>query len=232
MANLTQDKRLGDVLRREALAGDAYCREVKPIKTSVAVDIGTVLHLDTTAVAATDQVTVVDFGGTPDGGTFSVGLNGEFVAAQAYNVSTSALQTALEGLAGVTAGDVVVTGTAGDTYTLTFASGLAAQAVTVEVDNEVTATSAQVALTINNTTEGVAAGTAATANMDLLNVAGDGALASAIALQKVAATDTDRNCLCLVRGPAVVKKGELAYDSGTAADADVALVALGILPRD
>lgn len=114
----------------------------------------TITALDT---PATDQVTVIDFGGTPDGGTFRVGINGEWTAEQAYNVSTADLQTALEGLASLTSGDVTVTGSAGDTYTLTFGGDLAGQAVTVELDSEVTDGGAEVEVTQSNTTEGAAA---------------------------------------------------------------------------
>ncbi|MBL4699645.1 MAG: hypothetical protein JKX85_00165 [Phycisphaeraceae bacterium] len=183
--NLTEGKYIGGVLRGEILPELGYCRKVLAIKDAVAVDFGSVLHADTTAVAATDQITVLTFGGTPDAGTFAVGLNSEVTAALAFNVSTADLQTALEGLAGITAGDVVVTGTAGTTYTLTFASNLAAQAVAVEVDNAVTDTAVEVGLTLANSTEGVAAGATTLSTHDILNVAGDGALASAVALGRL-----------------------------------------------
>lgn len=58
------------------------------------------------------------------GGTFTLTLNSEETSAIAYNAATSAVQAALEALASVTAGDVVVTGSAG-TYTITLAGDLA-----------------------------------------------------------------------------------------------------------
>jgi hypothetical protein len=96
------------------------------------------------------------------------------------------------------------------------------------VDNAVTDSSAEVGITIANSVEGVAASTSETGEYDILNAAGDGALASAIALGQVAATDTTRTCICLVRGPAVVKQTELAFGDGTEDDAVAALLALGI----
>lgn len=66
-------------------------------------------------------------------------------------------------------------------------------------------------------------------DVDLLNETADGDLASAIALNKIDADATERKCICLVRGPSVVKQTELNFGSGTEADAIAALLALGIL---
>lgn len=69
-------------------------------------------------------------------------------------------------------------------------------------------------------------------DVDILNVVGDGALTIGVLLTKVADDATDRSCLILSRGPSIVRKSDLDYGSGTVADADAALIALGILPRD
>lgn len=58
------------------------------------------------------------------GGTFDITFNGETAAAIAFDATPSAVQTALEGLTGVTVGDVLVTGSAG-AYTVTTAGALA-----------------------------------------------------------------------------------------------------------
>lgn len=67
----------------------------------------------------------VTLSGTPAGGTFKLIVNGSSTAPIAYNAATSAVQTALNALPGVTA---TVTGTAGGPYTVEFSSplGLAA----------------------------------------------------------------------------------------------------------
>ena len=58
------------------------------------------------------------------GGTFTLTFGGQTTAARAYNVATATLQTALQGLSSVGAGNLLVTG-AYPTYTLTFAGALA-----------------------------------------------------------------------------------------------------------
>lgn len=59
------------------------------------------------------------------GGTFDLTLNGETAASIAYNATASAVQTALEGLASMTAGDVAVSGSAGGPFTITLADQFA-----------------------------------------------------------------------------------------------------------
>lgn len=63
--------------------------------------------------------------GGPTGGTFTLTLNGETTAAIAYNATADAVRAALEALPSVQAGDVVVTGSAGGPYTITFAGAYA-----------------------------------------------------------------------------------------------------------
>lgn len=54
------------------------------------------------------------------GGTFDLTLNDETASAIAYNADAATVQTALEGLASITAGDTTVTGSAGGPYTIAF----------------------------------------------------------------------------------------------------------------
>lgn len=67
--------------------------------------------------------------GVPTGGTFTLTLNGETTAGIAYNAAASAVQSALEALPSLSAGDVTVTGSAGGPYTITFGGRLAGQNV-------------------------------------------------------------------------------------------------------
>ncbi len=57
--------------------------------------------------------------------TFSMNGNSASTGTLAYDISTAALQTALEALPEIGAGNVAVTGTAGLTYTITFQGSLA-----------------------------------------------------------------------------------------------------------
>lgn len=71
--------------------------------------------------AAVSEVKTITIDAT--GGTFTVTVDGETTAAIAFNATAAALQTALELLSNVQAGDIVCTGGPGATaaYTLTFA---------------------------------------------------------------------------------------------------------------
>lgn len=76
---------------------------------------------------------VIDFGtgtyivtitGSPTGGTFTITVNGQTTAGIAFNAAASVVQTAVALLSTVGAGNVLVTGSAGGPYTLTFANKL------------------------------------------------------------------------------------------------------------
>lgn len=60
---------------------------------------------------------------TGSAGTVTYTVNGQSTSALAYNVSTAALDTALEALSTVGAGNATVTGTAGDLYSVTLTIG-------------------------------------------------------------------------------------------------------------
>jgi hypothetical protein len=71
------------------------------------------------------EVQTATITGGPSGGTFTLTLSGETTAAIAYNATAAAVQSALEALPSVQAGDVTVTGSAGGPYTLTFGGNYA-----------------------------------------------------------------------------------------------------------
>lgn len=71
--------------------------------------------------ARPSEVQTVTITGSPTGGTFTLTLDGATTAAIAYNATAAVLQAALEGLPNIDPGDVVVAGSAGGPYTLTFA---------------------------------------------------------------------------------------------------------------
>jgi hypothetical protein len=74
----------------------------------------------------TNEVQTVTITGTPTGGTFTLTFNGRTTTAIAYNAASSAVQTALQALSSIGAGNATVTGSAGGPYTVTFTGGLAA----------------------------------------------------------------------------------------------------------
>lgn len=75
--------------------------------------------------AGTAEVQTVTITGSPTGGTFTLTYAGQTTTAIAFNAAASAVQSALVALSSIGAGNVVVTGSAGGPYTVTFAGSLA-----------------------------------------------------------------------------------------------------------
>lgn len=82
-------------------------------------------YLAVTAVGHANAVQTLTITGTPAGGTFTVSKDGQTTAPVAYNASAATLQTALELLSTIGSGNVLVTGSAGGPYTITFQGSLA-----------------------------------------------------------------------------------------------------------
>lgn len=62
--------------------------------------------------------------GAPSAGTFTLSYNGVTTAGIAFNATASTVQTALQGLSSVGAGNALVTGSAGGPYTVSFQNAL------------------------------------------------------------------------------------------------------------
>lgn len=77
----------------------------------------------------TDEQQTVTITGAPTGGTFTLTFAGHTTAAIAFNATASAVHDALVALASVGAGNVLVTGSAGGPYTVTFVGALASEDV-------------------------------------------------------------------------------------------------------
>jgi hypothetical protein len=77
------------------------------------------------AGAATNEVQTVTITGVPTGGTFTLTYAGQTTAPIAYNAPTANVQSALTALPPIGAGNVVVGGSAGGPYTVTFQGALA-----------------------------------------------------------------------------------------------------------
>jgi hypothetical protein len=71
-----------------------------------------------------NEVQTITITGTPTGGTFSLTFGGQTTPALAYNATSAAVQTALQALSSIGAGNATVSGSAGGPYTVTFVSGL------------------------------------------------------------------------------------------------------------
>ena len=71
-------------------------------------------------VAGATEVQTVTITGAPTGGTFTLTFQGSTTAAIAFDAAASVVQSALEALSNVAAGDIIVTGANGGPFTLTF----------------------------------------------------------------------------------------------------------------
>jgi len=74
---------------------------------------------------AASEVQVITLTSTPTGGTFPLSFSGQTTSAIAWNASAATVDTALEALANIGAGNLSVTGSAGGPWTVTFAGALA-----------------------------------------------------------------------------------------------------------
>jgi len=73
---------------------------------------------------ASDELQSVTITGAPTGGTFTLTFGGNTTAGIAYNALASAVQTALQALASIGAGNALVTGSAGGPWTVQFTGTL------------------------------------------------------------------------------------------------------------
>src|SRR5690606_30419747 len=127
--------------------------------------------------SGTNEVQTVTISGTPTGGTFTLEYGGEDTDGIAHNAAASAVQSALESLSTVGAGNVTVTGSAGGPYSVTFTGALAGTNVAqMTADDELT----------GGTTPGVAV-TTATAGVN--SHYPSGYIPSGTAIGKVTSTD-------------------------------------------
>lgn len=111
----------------------------------------------------TDEVQTLTVTGAPTGGTFTVTYSGQTTGNIAYNASAATVQTALEALSNIGAGEAVVTGSAGGPWTVTFAGTLA--------DTNVDAMTTDAALLTGGTTPDVVVATS-TAGGSTTNLTG------------------------------------------------------------
>jgi trimeric autotransporter adhesin len=75
---------------------------------------------------AVNEVQKITLNGAPTGGTFTLTFGANTTSALAFNVSAASVQSALQGLASIGAGNATVTGSNGGPFTVTFVGTLAA----------------------------------------------------------------------------------------------------------
>lgn len=111
--NLCMYYRAPDTLKQGTIEGFQVCSPDPIVKQFV---LGGDLITDT----GTAEVQTVTITGGPTGGNFTLTYAGQTTATIVYNAAAAAVQSALEALSNLVPGDVVVTGSAGGPYTVTF----------------------------------------------------------------------------------------------------------------
>lgn len=108
----------------------------------------------------TSEVNVLTITGVPTGGTFTVTVNGQTTGTVAFDAAAATLQTALLALSSVGVGDVVVSGSAGGPYTLTWGGRLAGTDITITASGAGLTGGTAPAVTVGTTTAGTTGGEA------------------------------------------------------------------------
>lgn len=142
---------------------------------------GGVTDTDYGAVTATDEVQLITLDAT--GGTFTATYDGQTTEAIAYNATAATVQTELEQLSNIEVGDVVVTGSAGGPYTLTFGGNLADENVAA-----VTCSGALLTKAAGTGTAGVTTATAGAAHTPTVATTVPGVAATTDEVQTVTLT--------------------------------------------
>lgn len=109
------------------------------------------------AGTGTNEVQRVDFSALPDAGDWEIDFDGQQTAVLAFNITAGQLQTALENLSNIGAGNVAVTGDFTGGFAITFQGALAEDdhpQITISTNN-LTSGGPAVSATPSTTTEGV-----------------------------------------------------------------------------
>ncbi len=119
----------GDDTGREKTNHVLFSEFAQSIKRSAdavtAAGFGTALQINPSAPTGANEVQTLTIGGSPTGGTYKLSFKGARTTALAYNAANTAIQTALQALVPVGAGNLLVTGSG--PFVITAASALAGQ---------------------------------------------------------------------------------------------------------
>ncbi len=106
----------------------------------------------------TNEIQTITISGSPAGGTFRLSKSGQRTGDLAHDISTGDMQTALRALTSIGAGNVNVSGSAGDTYVVEFVGDLAKLSVSlIKVNRNQLTGGTDPEVTVESTTEGVSA---------------------------------------------------------------------------
>lgn len=121
-----QQNRYTEIFTEDEYLVDNRCKVSEAITVPLCVD-GSVGARETVTCAATvNEVQTLTITGTPTGGTWTATFGGQTTDPIAYNATAAVVQAALAKLPSIKAGNVLVTGSAGGPYTVTFVGALGA----------------------------------------------------------------------------------------------------------
>lgn len=112
------------------------------------------IRMGATALGAVDEIQVVTLTDDTDGGTFTLTFEGDTTSALAWDATSATIQTALEALTSIGAGNVAVAGDG--PHTVTFDGDLAGQNVSLLTadGSSLTATTGEEGVSVDQGTQG------------------------------------------------------------------------------
>lgn len=123
---LLQANRQMELFTEDEYLVDNRCKVSEIVTVPLCVDGSVGARESITCTASTNEVQTLTITGIPTGGTWTATFGGETTAAIAYNATAAEVQAALALLSSIKPGNVLVTGSAGGPYTVTFVGALGA----------------------------------------------------------------------------------------------------------
>lgn len=121
-----QQNRYTEIFTEDEYLVDNRCKVSEAVTVPLCVN-GSVGDRETvTCTATVNEVQTLTITGTPTGGTWTATFNGETTDDIAFDASAATVQAELAGLSTIKAANVLVTGSAGGPYTVTFVGALGA----------------------------------------------------------------------------------------------------------
>ncbi len=161
VVSITAIARLGARKSTVTVRVDGTPGTLVPVGFVASVDINNLARFETTAAGnisalGIDEVQDITFDLVPDSGTWKITFSGDETGVLAFNISAAALETALEALPSIGAGNISVAGDFTLGFTCTFQAALAALAhpqMTISA-NSLLQVALPVTVTVTKTTKG------------------------------------------------------------------------------
>jgi hypothetical protein len=121
-----QQNRYTEIFTEDEYLVDNRCKTSEIVTVPLCVDGSVGARESITCTASVNEVQTLTITGTPTGGTWTATFGGQTTDPIAYNATAAVVQAALAKLSTIKAGNVLVTGSAGGPYTVTFVGALGA----------------------------------------------------------------------------------------------------------